>query len=455
MISLSLMSRRWAAVTTNVNGWHRKPPDKTEMRKVLLIRMLRQHHVDVAAVQEHHITMQPVLDSQKLWAEKRRYGLAAVPTPTNMRGGVLLMWRTPVWELQSAYIGHRLIVAVLRHVSGDSIQVLAGHLHHDAPQRQKQWEQLGRRLSPAGAPLIALCDHKSHIIPGVDSEGMKESKLKTQLNDKARQQEVQILEKCKLHHAWDVLYGECDERPNGFTYGWVQKPGVKWKPRRLDRVHVADSLREYIQAVYTTTAVASDHKAVVVQFEQPLLRKVQPRQRFPTEMLSDQSAVDNLRGLLQGLQAPDSQNILHWWDNAGAMIQEQGVLWRRMNPREDYLPIQGILRLSSPGRVVPARWEYLADKGVCPETSAQAYQLLLVYADQDVKDSQKRTLCHMLKDELLSKQHEAAAQAERRRKVHVQLRELQAKRQLYGIKNKRGVYCTLPRDIATAFQEFW
>ena len=68
MISPSLMSRRWAAVTTNVNGWHRKPPDKAEMRKVLLIRMLRQHHVDIAAVQEHHITTQLVLDSQKLWA---------------------------------------------------------------------------------------------------------------------------------------------------------------------------------------------------------------------------------------------------------------------------------------------------------------------------------------------------------------------------------------------------
>ena len=184
MISFSLMSRRWAVATTNINGWAAKPPGKLEMRKVLLMRMLREHKVGIAAVQELHITSESVLQSQKIWAER----LAAVPTPVQMRGGVLLMWQSPTWKLSSVeYIGHKLILADLMHVTRDTVKVLAGHLHHDAPVRQKQWEQLGQKLTGTSVPLITLCDHHSHVLPGADSEGLRESKLKVQLSDQAQQ----------------------------------------------------------------------------------------------------------------------------------------------------------------------------------------------------------------------------------------------------------------------------
>ena len=146
---------------------------------------------------------------------------------------------------------------------------------------------------------------------------------------------------------------------------------------------------------------------------------------------------------------------MEWWDQAVRVMQEQGVMWRRMNPKTDHLPIPGILRLSSPGKVVPAGWDFLAEKGLFPTTSAQAYQLLMVQADRVVRESQRDRVCQQLKQELLSKQQEASLQAEKRRKVHVQLRELQARRQLYGIKTRQGFYCTQAHDIATAFKEFW
>ena len=89
------------------------------MRKVPLWRMLRDHKVDIVAVQEHHITSKLALQSQRLWAERRGYGLAAVLTPVRMRGGVLLMWRSPTWSLKAAEnIGQRRIPAELTHASG-------------------------------------------------------------------------------------------------------------------------------------------------------------------------------------------------------------------------------------------------------------------------------------------------------------------------------------------------
>ena len=138
----------------------------------------------------------------------------------------------------------------------DTIRVLAGHLHHYAQVRPKQWEQLGQKLIGTDVPLITLCDHNSHVLLGADSEGLRESKLKIQLADQTRQQEVTVIEKWGLHDAWDVVYGESDGRPSGFTYAWSQNPGTRWKPRRLDSVHVASSLREYVWGAYTTTAVA-------------------------------------------------------------------------------------------------------------------------------------------------------------------------------------------------------
>ena len=133
--------------------WKAKPPRNSEMRKVLLLRMLREDKVGIAAVQEHHITSASILQSQKFWAERRGYGLAAVPTPVRMRGGVLLMLQSPTWKVTSVeYIGHRLILADLMHVTGDTVKVLAGHLHHDAPLRQKQWEQLGPKLTATSVP---------------------------------------------------------------------------------------------------------------------------------------------------------------------------------------------------------------------------------------------------------------------------------------------------------------
>ena len=254
---------------------------------MLLWRMLEEHKMGITAVQEHHIRSKSILQSQnsgqnsttRIWfggspdsSANARWSATDVAA-ANMEtecGGV---YRT------QADIGR------FDACDRDAVKVLARQVHHDASVRRRQWEQLGQKLAGTSVPLITLCDHKLHALPGADSEGLRESKVKVQLADRARQHDVAVTEKWGLHDAWDVVYGENEDGPSGFTFTWNPKPRNGWRPRRLDRLHVASSLQEYVQGAHNTTAVASDHKEVIVQFEQPPLQRVPPRTRFPTESL--------------------------------------------------------------------------------------------------------------------------------------------------------------------------
>ena len=64
MNALSLIGCHWAAATINVNGWKSELAGSEEMRKYLMLQMFCKHGVEVAAVQEHHITGQLDLDAQ-------------------------------------------------------------------------------------------------------------------------------------------------------------------------------------------------------------------------------------------------------------------------------------------------------------------------------------------------------------------------------------------------------
>ena len=49
------------------------------------------------------------------------------------------MWLMSKWELHEAeYVGHRLVLAILKHASGLKVRVLAGHFHHHALERKAE-----------------------------------------------------------------------------------------------------------------------------------------------------------------------------------------------------------------------------------------------------------------------------------------------------------------------------
>ena len=244
-----MMAGQWlvdhtAVATSNVNGWTTRPPDCKDPRRRLLVRMLKEQGVHICAVQEHHITTAPELESQRFWLEKQGYGVTAVPTPQGYRGGVMLIWSLLYWKaISQVYIGHRVVIAEPEHLTTTRVVVVAGHFHHDAPERQRQWERVEAALKGKDGPVIMLCDHNSYMVPESDNSGVKESKLKAKYNRQARALEAQCLSASSMYDVWDVLQGEREDRPAGYTYDWKRRQDTRWRPRRLDRIHVSECLR--------------------------------------------------------------------------------------------------------------------------------------------------------------------------------------------------------------------
>ena len=112
------------------------------------------------------------------------------------------------------------------------------------------------------------------------------------------------------------------------------------------------------------------------------------------------------------------------------------------------------MRFSSPGTVLLATWDYLQGRNIYSDTTQQEYALLALMAQKKASDDAKhRIFHHLVRQELQSKQQEAAEQAERRRKIHIPMRELLAKRHMYGMKTQQQVYHTQAQDVAKAFKE--
>ena len=141
--------------------------------------------------------------------------------------------------------------------------------------------------------------------------------------------------------------------------------------------------------------------------------------RFPTDLLQDEVCRNNLQRLLEGLGKATKHTVDSWWEQALQIIQEQGTMWRRLRPHTGHQSIQCILRLSSPGKVVPAGSDYLRERNISPDTSQQAYALLATMAQNEAPDDAKHRVFHQLRQELQTKQQEASGQAERRRKIHI------------------------------------
>ena len=49
----------------NVNGWTTKPPQCSQQRRRLLVQMMREHHIDICVVQEHHLRVHAGLEAQR------------------------------------------------------------------------------------------------------------------------------------------------------------------------------------------------------------------------------------------------------------------------------------------------------------------------------------------------------------------------------------------------------
>ena len=81
--------------------------------------------------------------------------------------------------------------------------------------------------------------------------------------------------------------------------------------------------------------------------------------------------------------------------------------------------------------------------------------MLMTLFQSEVDEGHKWQLCITLKAELLAKSDEALLHQERRRRLYVQLRELQVKKHMRRVKVLGGRSCTTAQEIARALKEFW
>ena len=180
--------------------------------------------------------------------------------------------------------------------------------------------------------MVVLGDMKSCVVVlSMDSWGMRESKIKAKYNQQAREREVGVLERCAVHDVWDIVHGERDDRPPGYTFNCKQAGDPKWRPRRLDGVHVSTTLRNFVLGAYVCAHVPSDHRAVIVQVSPPKVNRVLPRFRFPLEMLLDPGDKEMLTNKLEQLLSMATQDDVEaWCTMARHNLTKMGISWRRM-----------------------------------------------------------------------------------------------------------------------------
>ena len=211
-----------------------------------------------------------------------------------------------------------------------------------------------------------------------------------------------------------------------------------------------------MMGAYTSVAPRSDHKTVVCQLGRSRVQRVAPRFRFPVEMLDDAAAVEGMKRRVQELeQLRNPHTAMQWWEQIIALLQEEGITWRRNNPKRTSTSLGAILRRATPVSVPPEGWELLQERGLLPETTRQAYSLVTTLwqdeADYEWKHSMTRTLQH----ELLTKGESHRRKQDRRRRVLKLMRELQVRKSMSSIKDSRGAHVTEPTAIAKAFKGFW
>ena len=147
----------------------------------------------IVGIHERHFTTRQEVEGEELWLRKHGYSLSATVAAGQARGTAAVVWETKTWTLVSKHdLGERLRAVVLKHAEGGHLQVLCGHMHHDARRRENQSANLKPRLAAMPDILrLFLMDCNSLIVPSADS--LYANDVEPKMIRSARQMEVQTL----------------------------------------------------------------------------------------------------------------------------------------------------------------------------------------------------------------------------------------------------------------------
>ena len=428
-------SFRTAFATLNVNGWLRRPREshRADVRRVSVMNMVKKHQLDVLGLQETHLQEKVVVESQQWWLQKHGFsGRFNLQQSAADKGSTGLIWRDAKWEHVSLQdVGSRFLISHLKAKAGGEVRVLTGHFSCEPTARRQQWGQIESKMSSLPPlPLVVLADHNNVMVPRSDS--LKISK-EVPTTGKARQVEGTVFSALAVEDASVHLHGERrGDELQGFTC-----TGADDLKRRIDKVHVPESVLHTVKSVYTVTT-PSDHKAVVLQVGQPECATDPLRFRFLVELLESVGERDVLQAALLSVDG-SSCGVLQWWEQVWVLLRTTAGRWRRDNPSAGYTELQALVRESSPLRLAHGAWEFLQDLGYEEPTVALAYQRLVRLQAQQEHEAFQEKMVERLRSQLQPPEVRSWQLAERKKRIHELVRQLRERQYLTRVKDARGV----------------
>ena len=345
-------------------------------------------------------------------------------------------------------------MATLENIDGQRVHVLSVHFHHEHTLRREQWLQIDRCCEHLRGHVIMLADHNSLVVPARDANKPAEEKKNEILA--ARDTEVSVLAKMGLTDAWpEIHHASPDLRmspPAGYTYGYqVGDPAPSDRSlKRLDRIHVSNSLKGHLSTAFTSFLCRSDHKALVVSCKPPVFHAVYPRFRCSEDFFADDTATESVTDQLQALDGDPATR----WEKAHAIFRHAAMEHRLAHQRINTSQVLPLLLASTSSYVPPQGWKFLTDQGTCPDNHSQAYSALVSIYEKDESDKVGTTLLEQLKG-LAGEAPSCVTQAQRTKQINKLMTELQARKRLGWVKSKTGQLLSDPLVIASALEQHW
>jgi endonuclease/exonuclease/phosphatase family metal-dependent hydrolase len=162
-------------------------PDKSSVGKTRgqtrlqhLIHAMDSSQLDIVGVQEPIFRVPPQnpcstaskpCDYHKARSQLADAGFFSISNLSPQgRGGVALIFSQRWTVMSPESLEPRVLFARLKHDTGQLLQVLVAHCHHEGRAREQMWRDLPLLLWDARIPVLTLCDNNSVLAPGNDPE---------------------------------------------------------------------------------------------------------------------------------------------------------------------------------------------------------------------------------------------------------------------------------------------
>ena len=220
--------------------------------------------------------------------------------------------------------------------------------------------------------------------------------------------------------------------------------------RRLDHIHVFDSLKGHLLTAFTCYLCRSDHKCVVVTCAPPVFHTQHPRFRCPDEFLHNH-VVRQMTGQPEDLTGSPLEN----WESTHAILQTNAIQFSREHKQVDDPQVLPLLLNSTVQYVTPQGWKFVESRSLSPSTHAQAYSQLVGLHERDRSDKVGNLLLSKLKGLPAGDSITDVSQKERTKQIHKLMDELQPRKQLGWVRDKGGQVLADPVAIAQALEQHW